>query len=102
VKAPRWRRLIDHHMVHAGSGGATTDAPLEPNDGLALAFDLDFNAAIVKVAHCAVNTLATGGVAGEVTKANALHPPCHDQSPRDEHEPLIIAATVTELSARAG
>src|SRR5262249_23822418 len=95
VQAAGRRRLVDQHVVPAGSGRATTDAPLETNDGVDLAFGFDFNPAIVEVTYCAVNAFATGDVEGEIAKANTLHPPCHDQSSRDEHEPLIIAATVT-------
>src|SRR5262249_36666196 len=95
-QATRRRREIDQHIVHTRASRALPDRALEAIDRFSLAFDDDFDATIVKVAHASAETFAQCGLACEVAEAHALHPASHDEATPDEHEPLIIAGSMGE------
>src|SRR5262245_16602400 len=96
VRASARRRLVHDHVVHARSRRTAADGALETEHRVGVALHLDLHAAVVEIAHGTVHAFTASRVEREVAKADALHPSGDDHAPRDEHEPLIIAATVTE------
>src|SRR5436190_21019686 len=78
VKASGGRRLVDPHRVHARSCGTAPDRALEAQHRVGIAFDLDFDIAVLEVPHGALEPLEPCRITREIAKAHALNPSGHD------------------------